>query len=45
MPLNKLKTIYDCASCMVAIAFSFIFFGFGKFEGISYGTVIFPEIF
>lgn len=38
--LSKLKTIYDCSSCLLGIILSFAFFGFGKFEGIGIGTVI-----
>ena len=34
------KTIYDCTCCVIAIAMSFAFFGFGVFEGIKWGTVI-----
>ena len=34
------KTVYDCTSCVVGIALSFIFFGFGSFVGIGWGTVI-----
>ena len=37
--LTKVKTIYDCASCLVAILLSFAFFGFGSFKGINVGTV------
>lgn len=39
MPLSKFKTIYDCASCLVAIILSFLFFGFGNFRGVEWGTV------
>ena len=31
---------YDCLSLILAIAFSFIFFGFGTFRGIGVGTII-----
>ena len=34
------KTIYDCTCCLIAIAMSFIFFGFGVFEAIKWGTVV-----
>lgn len=37
---SKVKTIYDCISCLVAIALSFAFFGFFSFHGIGIGTVI-----
>lgn len=38
--MGKLKTLYDISSCILSIALSFIFFGFGKFEGIKLGTVL-----
>lgn len=38
--INKFKTGYDLVSLTVAIVMSFVFFGFGKFEGIGIGTVI-----
>lgn len=38
-PISKVKTIYDCSSCAVAIFMSFLFFGFGHFEGVKLGTV------
>lgn len=38
--INKFKTIYDCTSCAVGLLLSFIFFGFGKFIGVSWGTVV-----
>lgn len=38
--ISKLKTIYDCLSCVLAVVMSFIFFGFGHFEGVKIGTVI-----
>ncbi|MBQ2318851.1 MAG: hypothetical protein II378_01650, partial [Clostridia bacterium] len=38
--LHNVKTIYDCASCLVAIIMTFCFFGFGNFNGIGWGTVI-----
>ena len=37
---SKVKTIYDCASCVIGIILSFLFFGFGRFEGVNIGTVI-----
>jgi len=37
---SRVKTVYDCVSCAVGIALSFIFFGFGNFVGIGWGTVI-----
>lgn len=38
--LGKVKTVYDCVSCLVAIAMSFSFFGLFQFHGIGVGTVI-----
>lgn len=38
--INKFKTCYDCTSCLIGIIMSFIFFGFGHFEGIKFGTVL-----
>jgi len=33
--LGKFKTGYDCCSLLLGVVFSFAFFGFGKFVGIS----------
>ena len=38
--IHKYKTGYDCVSCLVGIALSFLFFGFGCFEGVKLGTII-----
>lgn len=38
--IHKFKTIYDCVSCFVSIAMSFMFFGMWHFEGIKLGTVL-----
>ena len=38
--IGKVKTVYDCTSCVVSIIMSFLFFGFGVFSGIGWGTVI-----
>lgn len=38
--INKVKTIYDCFSTVLGIFLSFLFFGFGVFEGVKWGTVI-----
>lgn len=38
--ISKTKTVYDCCSCMIAIAMSFTFVGFCRFEGVKLGTVI-----
>ena len=37
--INYCKTAYDLLSCLFSIALSFVFFGFGHFEGIKFGTV------
>lgn len=37
--VNKVKTIYDCISTLLAIVLSFAFFGFGVFRGVGLGTV------
>ena len=39
-PTHRVKTVYDCVSCAVAVAMSFAFFGLGRFEGVKLGTVI-----
>ena len=38
-PIPRVKTVYDCASCLIAVAMSFAFFGFGRFEGVKLGTI------
>lgn len=38
-PIHKIKLAYDYISCGIAIALSFVFFGFGQFHGIGWGTV------
>lgn len=38
--IHKVKTIYDCCSCLVAIVMSFLFMGFGHFEGVKLGTIV-----
>ena len=37
--IHRVKTAYDCASCLVAVAMSFAFFGLWHFEGVKLGTV------
>ena len=39
-PIPRVKTIYDCASCAIAVAMSFAFFGVGHFEGVKLGTIL-----
>ena len=38
--IHRFKTMYDCVSCAVAVVMSFLFFGFGHFEGVKWGTVL-----
>ena len=38
--ISRVKTIYDCVSCLVAVAMSFAFFGIGRFEGVKAGTIV-----
>ena len=37
--IHKVKTIYDCSSCFIAICLSFVFFGLWHFEGVKIGTI------
>ena len=39
-PIPTVKTAYDCISCLIAVAMSFAFFGFGRFEGVKLGTIL-----
>ena len=39
LPIARVKTAYDVCSCLVGVALSFAFFGFGHFEGVKLGTV------
>lgn len=39
-PIAHVKTAYDCVSCLIAVAMSFAFFGFGRFEGVKLGTIL-----
>lgn len=38
--IHKVKTVYDCCSCLIAIIMSFAFFGFMRFEGVKAGTIL-----
>jgi uncharacterized membrane protein YczE len=40
VPIHKLKTAYDCISCVVAVGLSFVFFGLWHFKGIHIGTAV-----
>lgn len=38
--INIFKTAYDCVSCMIGIAMSFLIFGSWHFEGVKWGTIL-----
>ena len=38
--ISRVKTVYDCVSCAVSVILSFVFFGFGTFGGVNWGTVV-----
>ena len=38
--IHKYKTGYDCVSCLISVLLSFLFFGFGRFEGVKLGTIL-----
>lgn len=38
--ISRFKTRFDIVCCAVAVVLSFVFFGFGHFEGVKLGTVI-----
>ena len=38
--ISRVKTVYDCCSCVLAICMSFAFFGLFQFRGVKIGTVI-----
>ena len=38
--ITKVKTVYDCCSLVLGVALSFVFFGFGHFEGVKLGTIL-----
>lgn len=40
VPLSHFKTYFDLVFCVLAIMLSFLFFGFGRFEGVKIGTVV-----
>lgn len=39
-PVPRVKTIYDCSSCLLGLILSFILFGFLQFVGVKWGTVL-----
>ncbi len=38
--ISHFKIVYDCVSCLIAVALSFAFFGWWHFEGVKLGTVV-----
>ena len=40
MEIHRFKTGYDICSCLIGVILSFIFFGFGVFRGVKWGTII-----
>ncbi len=36
----RFKTAYDCTSCLVGVAMSFLAFGLWRFVGVKWGTVL-----
>ena len=38
--INRVKTVYDCCSCLLGIVLSFAFFGLWHFEGVKAGTIV-----
>ena len=38
--MGNVKTVYDCCSLLLGIVLSFVFFGFGHFEGVKLGTIL-----
>ena len=38
--IHRFKTGYDICSCLMGLILSFIFFGFGVFRGVKWGTII-----
>ena len=37
--IHRFKTGYDCASCLLAVVMSFVFFGLWQFVGVQWGTI------
>ena len=38
--IGKVKTVYDCVSCLVGVILSFLLFGLWRFEGVKWGTIL-----
>ena len=39
LSITRVKTVYDVVSCLIGVIMSFVFFGFGVFEGVKLGTI------
>ena len=44
LDLGRFKLFYDCGSLVLGVLLSFLFYGFGHFEGVKLGTVIYAVI-
>ena len=40
MPFHRMKTLYDIVNCVLSVVLSVVFFGFGAFVGVGWGTVV-----
>ena len=38
--IHRVKTVYDLCSALLGVVLSFVFFGFGHFEGVKWGTLL-----
>ena len=38
--INRFKTGYDCVSCLIGVAMSFLVFGLWHFESVKWGTIL-----
>ena len=38
--INRVKTVYDCTSCLAGVVMSFLIFGLWRFEGVKWGTIL-----
>ena len=38
--IHKTKMVYDGCSCLIGVALSFAFYGFGVFVGVKWGTIV-----
>ena len=44
LDLGRFKLAYDCGSLVLGVLLSFLFYGFGHFEGVKWGTVVYAVI-